>query len=128
MNSSYWYCGMNATIPIGRVHDVKFCLLYFRKYFVYACYFSAFDYHIYIYIYRERERESDVMAILNNSFRICALFVSGFACCAAGESQLGTVCEKCSTMTQFTPPGIWNRHVVLRGIHAKIPIGRVHSV
>ena len=31
--------------------------------------------------------------------------------------QFDTVCEKSSTMMQFTPPEIWKQHAVLFGTH-----------
>ena len=43
-------------------------------------------------------------------------FVSGLVYCAANWSELRTVYEESSTMTQFTPPEIWKRHAVLLDI------------
>ena len=45
------------------------------------------------------------------------LFVSVFVFCAANKSQLGTVCEERSTITQLTSPEILKWHAVLVGIH-----------
>ena len=61
--------------------------------------------------------DGKIITTLNYQFHGCALFVTGLVYWAANYSQLGTVCVKSRTMTQFMPTKISKRHAILFGIH-----------
>ena len=78
--------------------------------------------YIYIYIYREREREWERERVRGVNCRHFKFLISRITLLqvlsSIQQTTVSSHCEESSHMTRFTPPEIWKRHCVMRGIHA----------
>ena len=102
--------------------------IYLSIYLYAGMYASIYVYNIRMRVC-ERVYKQGVRWVNRHPFEVLILhmhFICFWFCllCIKLKSQLGTVCVKSSTMTQFTPPEIWKQQTVQLDIQSEAQIRR----